>query len=69
MEGKLQHIRSLTKKETERVFSLIVNQREAFISVAHSQSAALTGSSNSLPRVKTGVSLGHQTATNSKLGF
>ena len=56
MEGKLQHIRTLTKKETERVFSLIVNQREAFISVADSKSA-LTGSRKSLPMVKTVNSL------------
>ena len=37
MEGKLQHQQTLTKEKTERVFSLIINQRDAFISVEKSQ--------------------------------
>merc|ERR1712151_739905 len=33
MEGKLQHQKTLSKAETERIFSLIITQRDAFIAV------------------------------------
>ena len=54
MEGKLQHQVTLSKAKTERVFSLIVNQRDAFISVGESQ-AALNVSRTSFPRLGTGT--------------
>ena len=52
MEGKLQYQQTLTKEKTERVFSLIINQRDAFITVNTKGSSGTKSKPSSRPRTQ-----------------
>lgn len=57
MEGKLQYQQTLTKEKTERVFSLIINQRDAFITVEGKGQSAIGSKSKPASRPRTELSM------------
>ena len=57
MEGKLQYQQTLTKEKTERVFSLIINQRDAFITVEGKGQSAIGSKSKTSSRPRTELSM------------